>query len=694
MFEKSNDRIKGLKYPLRANIAAIFSILMIVLGLIILSISYYTFNELILSTSRDKLKTTTKSVRLKLVNVLHPFSKYSEITEKLNRLGILDFNNKEEMRKYFLGVIKDNPDMYSIYLGSPSGSFFQLKHNLTDPNFFIEEDFDREGEVPIRHQRLIDFDGNIADESVVDEMSYDPRIRTWYIKAIEKKIPIWSSLYRFALKQTKVLHGVTTALPIYRDGVLNSVLGVDVTIDNLISFMQQQKIFESSTLYLIGEEGKVLSTKETFKGDGMGVDELKIIDDPRLLTSFNNYIKTKNPVFLFSLGDIEYLAAYTPVEELEDARWTIAHIVEYSEILGPLRRFVMISLLVMIGFSLVGVLIAIVLAGKISKPIKQIALMAEKMGRLELKKHSLPESRVKEIYNMSCSFETMRVALESFTKYMPINLVKKLMAQQAVAQPGGDNKVLTILFSDLTNFTGVSEGMPPGDLMKYLSGYLECMTGTIHLNDGTVDKYIGDGVMAFWGAPIENKDHAVNACRCALSMQKELEIYNRKLNKQQKPEIIMRIGIHTGEVTVGNIGSSDRLSYTVIGDNVNLASRFESLNKMYKTNIIVSQNVCEAVTESFHFRLLDFVQVKGKTVGIKIYELMPEELFDEDYHTEFLSSFNLYASGDWNTAEKGFRKLLTRFPGDRLVELYVGRCQNFKQNPPLDWKGVWVSEQK
>ncbi|MEI7848621.1 MAG: adenylate/guanylate cyclase domain-containing protein, partial [Chloroflexota bacterium] len=180
-------------------------------------------------------------------------------------------------------------------------------------------------------------------------------------------------------------------------------------------------------------------------------------------------------------------------------------------------------------------------------------------------------------------------------KYMPYTLVKNLMVSGNIAEIGGDSKNLTILFSDIENFTPLSEKMPPRDLMLYLSEYFETATKIIIKNGGTVDKYIGDGILAFWGAPIDDKNHAIHCCNTALELQEAFKILNLKWRSEGKPEIMTRIGINTGNVVVGNIGSEDRLNYTVIGDQVNLASRMESLSKIYGTRIIVSEMLSAVV---------------------------------------------------------------------------------------------------
>ena len=178
------------------------------------------------------------------------------------------------------------------------------------------------------------------------------------------------------------------------------------------------------------------------------------------------------------------------------------------------------------------------------------------------------------------------------------------------------------LFTDLWNFTTISEAYPPEFIFNLLNEYFEVMTKIVFKYGGTLDKYIGDALVAFWGAPIHYEDHALRACLCALKMQFELEKLRMRWEKEGKPLLYMRIGINTGEMIVGNLGGYGRFNYTVIGDSVNLGARLESINKEFGTNIIISEYTYEKVKDFFSVREIGSITVKGKTKAVKIYELI------------------------------------------------------------------------
>lgn len=293
----------------------------------------------------------------------------------------------------------------------------------------------------------------------------------------------------------------------------------------------------------------------------------------------------------------------------------------------------------------------------------------------------------------------MKNVLGSFQRYMPTALVKRLIASNKIAVVGGEIKRLTLVFTDIQNFTQLSENIHPQELMQYLSRYFQVMTKVIIEMNGTIDKYIGDGVMAFWGAPVDDPEHACHTCQAVLQIQQVLRQLNEEWRLENKPEVVTRMGINTGNVVVGNVGSDDKLNYTSLGDAVNLASRLESLNKVYRTTIMVSEFTYAAVKNQFEFRLLDKVAAKGKRQGMYIYELLGEIAAAPDfklaqYNLEFFAAFSHYERGDWQTALKLFNELDKKYPEDQTIAILIKRCSVFAVEPPINWDGIWTMTEK
>jgi class 3 adenylate cyclase len=260
----------------------------------------------------------------------------------------------------------------------------------------------------------------------------------------------------------------------------------------------------------------------------------------------------------------------------------------------------------------------------------------------------------------------------------------------------GENRVLAILFSDIRSFTTISEGFMPDELVEALNRYFEIMVEIIMSHGGVIDKYIGDAIMAFFGAPVKHKDDALQSVYAALEMQNALAEFNREQQASGKPPFLTGIGINYGIVTVGNIGSEKKMDYTVIGDMVNLGSRLEGLTKKYKQDLIFSNSVYQKVKGEFPCRLIDKVIVKGKTMGEKIFTAK-KSLTDAErkgwglYHR----GLKQYYSSSFDSAISFFQKVKSLLPDDYISDMYIERCRRFKiKPPPPDWNGTEILDSK
>ena len=286
----------------------------------------------------------------------------------------------------------------------------------------------------------------------------------------------------------------------------------------------------------------------------------------------------------------------------------------------------------------------------------------------------------------------------AFQYYLTASVINEMLKDPSKLKLGGDKKDLSVLFSDIRGFTTVSEKLSPEELVHLLNEYLTAMTNIVFEYEGLLDKYMGDAIMAVYGAPLDQPDHALRACRTALKMRKELERLQKKWSEEGRPVLNIGVGINSGDMVVGNMGSEMRFDYTVMGDSVNLGSRLEGINKEYGTGSVISEFTYERVKDTLLCRELDWVRVKGKKLPVKIYELLGErseaaamgpsvKLFEE--------GFALYRQSRWDEAIAVFRKVLEARPGDPPSEVYIRRCQDLKENPPeLPWDGVYTMTKK
>jgi adenylate cyclase len=217
-----------------------------------------------------------------------------------------------------------------------------------------------------------------------------------------------------------------------------------------------------------------------------------------------------------------------------------------------------------------------------------------------------------------------KMGLRTFGRYVPVDLVRQILRSGVSPSVGGERRELTVMFSDIRAFTGIAETLAPEELIGLLSEYFQLASDAILGSGGTIDKFIGDGILALWNAPQRVENHEAQACRCALEMQRKIGIFNEQQRSRAKPTLETRIGIHTGVAIVGNVGTAARLDYTALGDIVNIAARLEQINKTYGTGIIVSGAVEKAVGEAFIFRHLGEVSLKGRRRLVRIFELSGE----------------------------------------------------------------------
>jgi adenylate cyclase len=267
--------------------------------------------------------------------------------------------------------------------------------------------------------------------------------------------------------------------------------------------------------------------------------------------------------------------------------------------------------------------------------------------------------------------------LASFQKYMPTTLVRTLVSRGIEAHPEAHHRVLSVLFTDIVGFTGLTESL--GDeIVPVLTEYLELASAAVLGQGGTIDKFIGDAVMAFWGAPTPNDRHAVCACTAALVLQRLLADRNRAAQAAGGVPVAVRIGINTGPMLVGNIGSSERLSYTVIGDSVNVASRIEALNKHYGTAIMIGEETRAAAGDAIIVRRIDRVAVRGRVQGLAIFELLGLASDGEErpgWVTLYENGVDAFAEDRWQAAAKLFQAADEARGGDPPSRLFLERCR-------------------
>ncbi|MGH9744946.1 MAG: CHASE2 domain-containing protein [Candidatus Acidiferrales bacterium] len=309
----------------------------------------------------------------------------------------------------------------------------------------------------------------------------------------------------------------------------------------------------------------------------------------------------------------------------------------------------------------------------------------------------VPNVSLVALYRVLIEEQEKRKVRSAFQQYVSPEVIRRLLADPERVKPRKSE--ITVLFSDVRGFTTISETLDAQELADLLNNYLTEMTRIVFRNQGTLDKYIGDAVMALWGAPFDEPDHATRSCEAALSMLERLTELQKEWRAQGRPVMDIGIGINTGVASVGNMGSSLRYGYTAMGDSVNLASRLEGLNKEYGTRIIISESTYRELRSTRTLvRELDLIRVKGKLLPVMIYEVLNAEALGND-GKELVEVFNRgiesYKKRDWRGAGQAFEQVLDRWPNDGPARVFLTRCEEYlAEEPASNWDGVYTMKHK
>lgn len=606
-------------------------------------------------------------------------------------------NSEESIHNYFKHYLNLYPDFVGLYYGDETGRFIYTK-KMPDNSI---------------SQRLINQkDNNIHSKWIHEEESwythgfpnsisnledgYDPKRRTWYRTANQQAKNIWSDVYIFSSDKKP---GITNAQPIYgENNYIKGVIGIDLTILDISLYLNTLDISDNAKIVILNSDNKIIALSgdaDTLIGKLEGLPKIDEFGDIVVREAYNHYAETRldRKISSFSVDRDKYVTEFLKFPSESSVDWMIGIVLPEDIILGEVHATNRLIIYTAILLIIISALIALKLASRITDPLVLISKNMKKIRKFDLEGNLELDTSLKELQEINSSFSNLKNGMRSFSKYVPSKVVARLVSMGREAVLGGERRKLTVFFSDIAGFSDVSENMQPEHLVEELAEYLGSLSRVILAHSGTVDKYIGDSIMAFWNAPDDVEDHATLACETAIKIQQHLEDFQR--NNPHRPHFPTRIGINTGEVLVGNIGSVERMNYTVMGDNINLGSRLESLNKYYGTDILVSEPTKVEAGNDFVFRPLDKILVKGRTKPIVLYELVCHKKYQSKENSKLNEAFKVgleyYSNSNWDLALQCFEKCLDIKADDQPSKLMIERINNYKIDPPADdWNGVHI----
>jgi adenylate cyclase len=600
-----------------------------------------------------------------------------------------------------MAALRSNPDYTWVSYSGEDGSFTGA-YRASDGSTLVNASWIVDGKTKMEEHN-VSREGVWTPIRTSDDYGYDPRTRPFYTRAVQANQPIWTPPYVFFGQE---IPGITYAAPRWnKDRKRTGVFSVDFDLNRLSDLMRQVSGTGTGTTFMFTPDGTLLAHPEIkcVECEGKEGRLLKISDvrDPVLrayaaaakgidMTPAPPGVAEQNVRRLsFDADGKHYLGAGTAYRVNDELSIVVGLAAPEALFLGPFHENLRVALLVAVVVLVGGFALALVFANTVARPLLEIADQMDRVAQFDLREPPVDRSVFLEIDRMERSLNNMIRSLSSFAAYVPRDLVKTLVTTGQVARLEGRTKHITILFSDVAGFTSLSEKLAPNELVRKLGAYLSEMATVIGREGGTVDKFIGDGVMAFWNAPQDQADHAARAVRAAMACQKRLAE-----NRGAEWALPTRIGLATGEVVVGNIGSVERMNYTVVGDTANLASRLEALNKTFGTSILMSDDCAAAVRESVICRPLDVVAVVGKDQGVKVWEPLcavddpgaPVQTARAALTTQALDA---YLHRDFGTALRFYKKLRDGNPDDSAAGVLADRCAELLQTGvPDDWSGT------
>lgn len=714
-------------FPLYVNILSIFTLLTCIIVISVVSYGYIRNSDIAIFSAQQLLRQTGSSIGERTQNIFDTAFTTVNTYVSFPDIGKKATIHSHPMSSVFFNILKHNQDFTSVYIGFADGDFYlvsslrnreQMKKEKGIPSsavWYTQTIGHRADGTRYELTKYLDSGMVTIGSSSTINVQYDPRKRNWFKDATKTDIAMLSDIYVFAMSGEP---GLTVSRRF--DSNMPGVVGVDMSLANLSNFMKKQLLGDKCEIMIFGNSGELYGYHNLEKlTAGMRLNKnltfsaanVSSLNNPVLNSMFNGFQKEKSDKLqlqLLPLDGTPYISLIDPLPKEYGKELFIAIAVPESFFTGPIASIGRQTLLVSIAMLTLFLPVIFLAAKRLSKPLNELTQGVKNIQEFKLDIPVMVKSSIIEIHDLSRATETMRGTLNAFGSYIPRPLVESMIVNSITPKLGGKRKELTFMFSDIKDFTSISESLSPEHLTRSITKYFKFMSRVVLDNGGTIDKYIGDAIMAFWNAPADDINHARNACLTALQCMERVNTFNELCRQNNEPEMLTRIGVHTGEAIVGNVGSSDRMDYTAMGAAVNMASRLEGLNKYFGTEILVSETTMQAAGKDFQFRFAGKVIPKGTSIGVGVYELLgtvngstgtyapfavpPEET---SRVADWEKAFAILLSCDFTAAAAAFSAYLKQHGPDSLSEYYLALAEKYITQPPSEsWHGEVIFDVK
>ncbi|MFO1070368.1 MAG: adenylate/guanylate cyclase domain-containing protein [Geminicoccaceae bacterium] len=700
---------------LRTTILCLFLAIFLAFLAFLIWFQYREGRELTLTAAERLMDETGGRIEERMGGLLAPVYSVVDMSARLPLVTARARRDDPDTLGYALSALDRHPQIASLFVAFADGGVRQwlaiqaddlaLRGQLGAPpgTAYAVRTVDVDGAERRERWQFLGATRQVLGERPPQATSFDARRRPWYRAAERAGTTTATEVYVFAATH-RLGTTIVTPFTLPEPGVV----GADIALTDVDRFLGEHRIGEGSRLALFTDNGRVAAASDgTVRGREDRTGQLRLpppsgVGDPVIAAlgeAFADGPGLDDGTRTFAVDGAPFVGRVMPLTALQaigDTSLGIA--VPLDTLVGPLTRIRDISLLGALVLGAIAVGILALAARAVSQPLVTLAGEARRISDLELGGGRVVWSRIIEVQRLADTIEATKSALQTFGLYVPRTLVRQLMHSGKVAELGGERRDVTVMFSDIVGFTTMVERVPPGELVTMLFGYFEALGSCVQRHGGTIDKFIGDALMAFWNAPLEHDDHAAEACRTVLACEAVLAELNARRVAEGHPAIATRFGLHTGEALVGNMGSTERMNYTAVGATVNLASRLEGLNKQYGTTILVSEALRQAAP-GFAFRTVDLVRAAGTQQPTLVHELLGARDALPPATLAWCERWNraagLYLARAWEEAEAAFAELEGERPQDPLTALYRRRLAQLRQQPPgPGWDGVFVATEK
>lgn len=606
-------------FSLRSSILFVFIGLFIAVVLLIVTINYITASRTLSSTANRLMRQASTAIYQGFQQEIENILKDNTLSVQLFSDGVLNRKNLSEIRVYVFDLAKGFDIVQGAHWGDEKGNFVSAEYGAdnTIKTFLVN----RDSSTAFENQSFYSSQGKLLQQQTSNKITYDPRVQSFYRIARQRRETTWTDVYSFPKGNYL---GISITTPVFdQKKRLAGVFAMDIQLKWLSWYISQFKVSENTHIFIVNNAGEVLAYSR-LKEMPESLKRLQIASfhTPAISKSYAIYKKNKQSEFNFSFNKKTYLAVYKTIPYMTFQPWLIGIITPRDDFIGEVKKTVIINSLVSFILLILGIFLISRLVSFIVNPIKRLVTETQKIKHLDLSGNLSLKSRIKEIISLKDAFHGMKQGIRSFCSYIPMTLVRQLIETGQDARLGGSKKTVAVLFTDIQDFTAITNKIKPDELMEKLCYYFDVLTHIITKEKGTIDKYIGDSIMAIWGAPVSIAHPCYHAANAALAIVERLAQLNEQWLKEGHYPFYTRIGIHFGKAIVGNLGSSERLNYTAVGETINMANRLEGVNKKYGTQIMVSRAFYEAVKKDFVFKALGKTEIKGFSELQEVYELL------------------------------------------------------------------------